>query len=84
VLGVRGFVEDMNGQPLRNAVVQIKGFQQPLQLTKNAAWFKALLPPGNYEIEVCIKIKITYLKFPRSCLRESTIFTVTSNTFTLF
>jgi hypothetical protein len=42
----------MNGEPLRDAVVQIKGFEKPLQLTKNAAYFKALLPPGDYKLEV--------------------------------
>jgi hypothetical protein len=42
----------MNGEPLRDAVVQIKGFEKPLRLTKNAACFKALLPPGDYKLEV--------------------------------
>ncbi|KAJ9576207.1 hypothetical protein L9F63_006940 [Diploptera punctata] len=52
ITGLRGHVEDINGEPMRNATVIIKGFQQPLRLTKNAAWFKALLPPGNYDIQV--------------------------------
>jgi hypothetical protein len=51
-VGVRGYVVDMNGDPLRNAVVRIKGFEKPLRLTENAAYFKALLPPGDYELEV--------------------------------
>jgi hypothetical protein len=42
----------MNGKPLREAVVQIKGFEKPLRLTKNVAYFKALLPPGDYKFEV--------------------------------
>jgi hypothetical protein len=51
-VGVRGDVVDMSGNPLRNAVVRIKGFEKPLTLTENAARFKALLPPGDYDLEV--------------------------------
>ncbi|KAJ4445265.1 hypothetical protein ANN_07066, partial [Periplaneta americana] len=50
--GVRGHIEDKNGEPLREAVVRIKGFEKPLRLTKNAAFFKAMLSPGEYELEV--------------------------------
>jgi hypothetical protein len=42
----------MNGEPLRDAVVRIKGLKKPLRLTKNAAYFKTLLPPGDYKLEV--------------------------------
>jgi hypothetical protein len=45
-------VEDMNRDPLRDAVVQIKGLEKPLRLTKNTAYFKAMLPPGDYKLEV--------------------------------
>jgi hypothetical protein len=51
-VGVRGRVVDVNGNHLRNAVVRIKGFEKPLRLTKNGAYFKALLPPGDYKLEV--------------------------------
>jgi len=51
-VGVRGYVVDVNGNYLRSAVVRIKGFEKPLRLTENAAYFKALLPPGDYELEV--------------------------------
>jgi len=51
-VGVRGYVVDVNGKPLRNAVVRIKGFEKPLRLTENVAYFRALLPPGDYELEV--------------------------------
>ena len=51
-VGVRGIVVDTKGHYLRNAVVRIKGFKKPLRLTENVAYFKALLPPGDYELEV--------------------------------
>jgi hypothetical protein len=51
-VGVRGSVVDINGNHLRSAVVRIKGFEKPLRLTENVAYFKALLPPGDYELEV--------------------------------
>jgi hypothetical protein len=51
-VGVRGSVVDVNGNYLRNAVVRIKGFEKPLKMTNNAAYFKALLPPGDYKLEV--------------------------------
>ncbi|XP_021913626.1 carboxypeptidase D-like isoform X2 [Zootermopsis nevadensis] len=50
--GIRGYVEDINREPLRDAVVWIKGLEKPLRLTKNAAFFKAMLPPGDYKLEV--------------------------------
>ncbi|GLG92487.1 Carboxypeptidase D [Gryllus bimaculatus] len=50
--GVRGQVQDFSGQPLRQASVILKGFPQPLQLSANMAVFKAILPVGDYELQV--------------------------------
>lgn len=50
--GVKGFVKDPNGNPLRNAKLVIKGGDRIHNVSKNLAFFHVLAPSGQCEIKV--------------------------------
>lgn len=50
--GVKGFVKDRHGNPLRDAKILIKGAERRHNVSKNLAFFHVLVPSGQYEIEV--------------------------------
>lgn len=50
--GVKGFVKDRNGNPLRNAKILLKGSDRVHNVSKNLAYFHVLAPSGQCELEV--------------------------------
>lgn len=50
--GVRGFVKDSNGNPLRNAKVIVKGRNFVHSVSKNLAFFRVLVPSGQCELKI--------------------------------
>lgn len=50
--GVKGSVKDRNGQALREAIVSVKGHLLSVPVTKNMAYFRIVLPAGEYELEI--------------------------------
>lgn len=50
--GVKGFVKDHNGNPLRNAKIRVNGSKREYKVTKNLAFFHILVASGECEIEV--------------------------------
>lgn len=50
--GVKGFVKDQNGNPLRNAKILIKGSEHSHNVSKNLAFFHVLVPSGKCELTV--------------------------------
>lgn len=50
--GVKGFVKDPHGNPLRNAKIMIKGSGKQHQVSKNLAFFHILVPSGACEVRV--------------------------------
>ncbi|XP_056640520.1 carboxypeptidase D [Diorhabda sublineata] len=50
--GVKGVVQDIFGEPMRNASVKISGIAQIYEVSKKSASFKVMLPPGNYELKI--------------------------------
>lgn len=50
--GVKGIIRDKNGQPLRQAIVSVKGHNFSIPVTKNMAFFRLVLPAGEYELEI--------------------------------
>lgn len=50
--GVKGFVKDPHGNPLRNAKITIKGIEQQHNVSKNLAFFHVLVPSGQYQLQV--------------------------------
>lgn len=56
--GIRGYVKNSNGIPLRDAIVKINNIFLPV--TKNLAHFRTILPPGEIEIEILSKGYVTH------------------------
>lgn len=50
--GVRGYVKDPNGNPLRNAKIIIKNNERVHSVSKNLAFFHVLVPSGACEVKV--------------------------------
>uniref|UniRef100_W4VRN2 Putative carboxypeptidase d n=1 Tax=Corethrella appendiculata TaxID=1370023 RepID=W4VRN2_9DIPT len=49
--GVKGYVRDNTGKPLRNAILRVRGNSLIYKVTKNMAHFHIALPHGPMEIE---------------------------------
>lgn len=49
--GVKGFVRDIQGQPLRNATLRVQGNDQKYSVTKNLGHFRLILPAGLITLE---------------------------------
>lgn len=62
--GVEGIVRTKEKQPMRNAIVSIKGTTINKAVTKNLAYFRFVLPDGEYEIEICDQRKIPIQTIP--------------------
>ncbi|XP_060806567.1 carboxypeptidase D isoform X1 [Amyelois transitella] len=50
--GIRGYVKNEVGAPMREAVVAITGVQRQLRVSGNMARYHAALPPGDYRVVV--------------------------------
>lgn len=50
--GVKGFVRDQHGNPLRNARVKVSGSQREYKVSKNLAFFHVLIPKGSCQLEI--------------------------------
>ncbi|XP_075984216.1 carboxypeptidase D-like isoform X2 [Anticarsia gemmatalis] len=50
--GVSGFVRNEEGLPMRDAVVAVTGVQRTVQVSRNQAHYKLMLPPGVYRVIV--------------------------------
>lgn len=50
--GVKGYVKDQNGNPLRNARVKVNGSGREYNVSKNLAFFHVLIPKGSSRIEI--------------------------------
>ncbi|XP_055374958.1 carboxypeptidase D isoform X3 [Condylostylus longicornis] len=51
--GIKGYVKNKRGQPVRNAHVQISGQKSRVQsVTRNLAHFRLILPPGKFDLIV--------------------------------
>lgn len=50
--GVKGFVKDHNGIPLRHARITVKGSERVHNVSKNLAFFHVLVPSGSCELTV--------------------------------
>lgn len=55
--GVEGMIKKRENMPLRNAIVSIKGTTITKAVTKNLAYFRFVLPEGEYELEIIIDQK---------------------------
>lgn len=49
--GVKGFVRDIKGVPLKNAILRINGNELVYKVTSNVAHFRIILPTGPMELE---------------------------------
>lgn len=45
-------IVDINHEPIRHAEVLLKLFEKRKRVTSNSAYFKAMVPPGEYDLEV--------------------------------
>uniref|UniRef100_A0A1B0CSB2 Peptidase M14 domain-containing protein n=1 Tax=Lutzomyia longipalpis TaxID=7200 RepID=A0A1B0CSB2_LUTLO len=50
--GVMGYVKDHEGKELREAMVKIQGTELTHKVTANLAFFRIVLPAGDYKLEV--------------------------------
>lgn len=50
--GVKGYVKDQHGNPLREARVKVKGSGREIKVSKNLGFFHVLVPKGSSELEV--------------------------------
>lgn len=50
--GVEGFIHNHENLPMRDATVTIKGSSLKKPVTKNLAYFRFVLPEGEYELEI--------------------------------
>nr|XP_036215281.1 carboxypeptidase D isoform X2 [Bactrocera oleae] len=50
--GVEGLVHNDKGEPLRNAFVRLIDHHHVYNVTRNAARFQIILPPGEYALEI--------------------------------
>lgn len=50
--GVKGYVKDKFGNPLRNARVKVKGSEREHKVTKNLGFFHVVIPQGSSQLEV--------------------------------
>lgn len=50
--GVKGFVHDSHGNPLRNARIIVKSTKRVYKVSKNLAFFHIVLQDGNFIIEI--------------------------------
>lgn len=50
--GVKGFIKDQSGNPLRNAKIVIKDSDRIHNVSKNLAFFHVLVPSGQCELKV--------------------------------
>lgn len=50
--GVKGVIRDKNGQPLRQATVSVRDNYLSIPVTKNLAYFRLVLPAGEYGLEI--------------------------------
>ncbi|KAI5642609.1 zinc carboxypeptidase domain-containing protein [Phthorimaea operculella] len=50
--GVVGYIKNEEGLPMREAVVAIKGVERPYRVTPNMAFYRIMLPPGEYRVIV--------------------------------
>lgn len=50
--GVKGFVKDQNGNPLRTAKIVVKGSDRVHSVSKNLAYFHIIVPSGKCEVTV--------------------------------
>lgn len=53
--GVKGSIKNRQGAPLRQATVTIKENTLTKSVTKNLAYFRFVLPAGEYELEIASK-----------------------------
>ncbi|XP_055606268.1 carboxypeptidase D-like [Uranotaenia lowii] len=49
--GIKGYVRDVNGNPLRKAILKVRGNNLIYKVTPNLAHFRVVLPSGPMEIE---------------------------------
>lgn len=49
--GIKGFVRDTKGNPLRKAILKVRGNNLIYKVTPNLAHFRVVLPSGSMEIE---------------------------------
>lgn len=50
--GVEGTVKNAKSEPMYNATIRIQNVGKTFYVSKTLAYFKLLLPPGNYTINV--------------------------------
>uniref|UniRef100_A0A182J566 Peptidase M14 domain-containing protein n=1 Tax=Anopheles atroparvus TaxID=41427 RepID=A0A182J566_ANOAO len=50
--GIRGYVRDVAGNPLRKAILRVRGNTLIYKVTPNLAHFRIVLPSGSMEIEI--------------------------------
>ncbi|XP_053669829.1 carboxypeptidase D isoform X3 [Anopheles nili] len=50
--GIRGYVKDIHGVPLRKAILRVRGNSLIYKVTPNLAHFRIVLPSGSIEIEI--------------------------------
>ncbi|XP_049879390.1 carboxypeptidase D isoform X2 [Pectinophora gossypiella] len=50
--GVVGYIKNEEGEPMRDAVVAITGLEQQYRVTRNMAYYRAMLPPREYKVIV--------------------------------
>ncbi|KRT86412.1 hypothetical protein AMK59_366, partial [Oryctes borbonicus] len=49
--GIQGFVRDTKNALMKNATISVKGINKLYEVTKTSAFYKIILPTGDYEIE---------------------------------
>ncbi|XP_063368930.1 carboxypeptidase D-like [Cydia amplana] len=53
--GIQGYIKSESGGPVRDASIVVKGFFRPYRASRNAAHYRASLPPGQYQAVVSAK-----------------------------
>lgn len=53
--GVKGFVKNIDGQPLRNATLKVVGNALQYNVTKNLGHFRIILPAGPLQLEFSVE-----------------------------
>lgn len=50
ILGMEGYVKNDQNEPLRSATIAVTGVDQQYKVSKNMAFYKIMLPPGDYKV----------------------------------